>query len=101
MTDDGFFSVVCRATEGLALDEEDTWACGSMATSWEFVAHCDRMMMDSQPASGIAYKIPLRADSVLPDGLSIDLSKATNFGPQITSIKDLRDSHVLQLGDPS
>jgi 2-polyprenyl-3-methyl-5-hydroxy-6-metoxy-1,4-benzoquinol methylase len=101
VTDDGYFSVVCRASDRPALDEQDAWGTGSIATSWEFAALCDRDMMDAQPASVIEYQKTLRTDCVAPDGRSIDLARATSLGPHVMSTNDLRDTHALRLGDTS
>jgi 2-polyprenyl-3-methyl-5-hydroxy-6-metoxy-1,4-benzoquinol methylase len=99
INEDGYFSVICRATDEPALDEQDKWEAGSIATSWEYAALCDVKMMDSQAAAEIKYKGSFEAEGMMPDGRSIDLYKAVGLRPPIVSVDHPRDSHMLKLAD--
>jgi 2-polyprenyl-3-methyl-5-hydroxy-6-metoxy-1,4-benzoquinol methylase len=95
----GYLCVICRATDEVALPKEDEWAIGSMINSWEWIALCDRSMLDAQPTSTIKYKGTIEPQLMNVDQRSLDLYKAVSNTEPILEATQPQDSNWLHLED--
>jgi 2-polyprenyl-3-methyl-5-hydroxy-6-metoxy-1,4-benzoquinol methylase len=96
-----YLSVVCRATDDVAL-ASDEWAAETARVSWEYTELCDYDLLASQKTSSIGYKRDPDARFSNPsDGRSIDLSSAIRLQGAVVRATRPEDSHLLRLSDQS
>jgi 2-polyprenyl-3-methyl-5-hydroxy-6-metoxy-1,4-benzoquinol methylase len=96
--DAGYLSVVCRASDDVAL-ASDEWAAKTARESWEYTELCDFRMLSSQKISSIGYKGRLDERYLNPDNRSIDLSRAVRLQEPVIRAHRPEDSHLLRLSD--
>ena len=89
----GYLSVVCRATDDLALPVDDGWAVASRDKAWEYLDAVDRSPWRSRRASEIVYRHS-HADaqpSIQVQDIYLDR--------QLLSTGNAQQSHHLKLDD--
>ena len=96
--DAGYLSVVCRASDDVAL-ASDGWAAKTAREFWEYTELCDFRMLSSQRTSSIGYKGRLDERYLNPDNRSIDLSRAVRLQEPVIRAVRPEDLHLLRLSD--
>ncbi len=95
--DVGYLSVVCRATDDIAITS-DQWARTAKG-SWEYTELCNFEMLSSQKFSSISYKRGPDQRFVNLDNRSIDLSSAMRQQEPVLRAERPEDSQLLRLSD--
>lgn len=97
----GYLSVVCRAVHEVRPTKDDKWMAKSKRSSWEYLGLCDWKRAGDQPGSAIKYRGEVKDDLWREDSRSLDLWRAINERPPVTSAERPEDSHLLRLSDRS
>jgi 2-polyprenyl-3-methyl-5-hydroxy-6-metoxy-1,4-benzoquinol methylase len=93
----GYLSVVCRATDNIALASDD-WAARAASGSWEYTALCDYRMLSSQKPAHISYRREW-SGGLRQDNCPINLSAALQEQEPVVRAERPEDSHILALQD--
>jgi len=98
--DSGYMSVVCRAVDEATPNYPDAWAARTHIASWEYLALCNREMMNAQPVSSISYRGDHDRANAATDTTGITLMDHIMDPARIVaSVDDSRNSQFLHLSD--
>jgi hypothetical protein len=93
----GYISVVCRAVDAVVPFPGDLWMNRSARDSWEYRGLCDWQVAKDQPSSSVAYRRAPHRNAWRGDIDALDLWKAAQTMPDMSSVSRLEDSHTLML----